>query len=61
MENILKNWSHDLYDDGKGSDDVLMEDGSDAEQQLTSLRRLIENFKPQIDHNQWLQSMIASL
>jgi hypothetical protein len=60
MENILKNWSHDLYDP-KGSEDVSMEDENDAEQQLASLRRLIDNFKPQIDHNQWLKSMIASL
>ena len=60
MENILRNWSRDLHD-GKSSEDILMEDGSDTEQELTSLRRVIENFKPQIDHNQWLQSMIASL
>ena len=52
----MKNWSQYRHD----SEDVSMEDQSDVGQ-LNDLRRVIESFKPQLDHNQWLQSVIASL
>ncbi len=57
MESIMKSWSQSRHD----SEDVSMEDQSDVERQLNDLRRVIESFKPQLDHNQWLQSVIASL
>lgn len=57
MENIMKIWSQNRQD----SEDASMEDQSDVERQLNDLRSVIESFKPQLDHNQWLQSVIASL
>jgi len=58
MENIMRNWSQYRHD---SEDEASMEDQSDVERQLNDLRRVIESFKPQLDHNQWLQSVIASL
>ena len=57
MENILKTWSSNAPD----SEDVSMDDQGDVEQQLGDLRKCVEEFKPQIEQNKWLQSVIISL
>ncbi|KAK2459716.1 hypothetical protein APHAL10511_008267 [Amanita phalloides] len=57
MKDILRGWSRNSAD----SEDVLMHDEGDTEQQLADLRKCVEIFKLQIERNKWLQSVIGSL
>lgn len=57
VEELLRKWSQSTSTDGE---DVVMEDVS-PEAQLEELRRCVEEFRPQIERNAWVQSLIASL
>ncbi|KAH7924717.1 DNA mismatch repair protein [Leucogyrophana mollusca] len=57
VEQLLKKWAGSP-DNNDG--DVVMEDRS-PEAQLEDLRRCVDEFRPRIESNPWVQSMIASL
>ncbi|KAH7882344.1 DNA mismatch repair protein [Phlebopus sp. FC_14] len=57
VEELLRKWADTSNADGE---DVVMEDVS-PEAQLEELRRCIEEFRPRIEANSWVQSMITSL
>ncbi|KAI6001586.1 DNA mismatch repair protein [Pisolithus orientalis] len=58
VEGLLRRWSEST---GGGDDeDVVMEDVS-PEAQLEELRRCVEEFRPQIERNAWVQSLIVAL
>ncbi|KIM69472.1 hypothetical protein SCLCIDRAFT_1207895 [Scleroderma citrinum Foug A] len=57
VEELLRKWSQSTSTDGE---DVVMEDVS-PEAQLEELRRCVEEFRPQIERNAWVQTLIASL
>jgi len=54
VEQLLNAWV------GNG-DDVVMNGPDDTSSQLEELRAAVEKFKPQIEANPWLQSMITGL
>lgn len=58
VEDLLRKWSESTGGDDGG--DVIMEDIS-PEAQLTELRRCVEQFRPQIEQNAWVQSLLDSL
>ncbi|OAX37509.1 DNA mismatch repair protein, partial [Rhizopogon vinicolor AM-OR11-026] len=57
IDELLKKWaqSESATDDG----DVIMDDMS-PEAQLTELRRCVEEFRPRIEQNAWVQSLLTS-
>lgn len=57
VQQLLAAWG------GSGtSEDVDMDKGdSSTEAQLEELKKVVEKFRPQIEANPWLQSMIANL
>jgi len=60
MEGFLRAWSsRGPINDGE---DVVMvgEDDQDAEFQVKELRSCLEDFRPQIEKNQWLRSVLTS-
>ena len=57
VEDLLRKWAQSTSSDGE---DVVMEDIS-PEVQLEELRRCVEEFRPQIQRNAWVQSLITSL
>lgn len=58
VEDLLRKWSESTGGDDGG--DVIMEDIS-PEAQLTELRRCVEQFRPQMEQNAWVQSLLDSL
>lgn len=58
VEDLLRKWTESIP--GTDDEDVVMEDVS-AEVQLEELRRCVEAFRPRIEGNAWVQSMISSL
>ncbi|KAG6876663.1 hypothetical protein C0993_001408 [Termitomyces sp. T159_Od127] len=60
MEDFLRTWSSQpsVNDD----EDVVMTDvDQDADVQLQDLRKCLEEFRPRIEKNPWLQSVLSSL
>ncbi|KIK97618.1 hypothetical protein PAXRUDRAFT_824778 [Paxillus rubicundulus Ve08.2h10] len=57
VEDLLRKWAENSATDG---DDIVMEDVS-ADAQLEELRRCVEEFRPRIEGNAWVQSMISSM
>ncbi|KIJ14608.1 hypothetical protein PAXINDRAFT_163339 [Paxillus involutus ATCC 200175] len=57
VEDLLRKWAETSATDG---DDIVMEDVS-ADAQLEELRRCVEDFRPRIEGNAWVQSMISSM
>ncbi|KIJ61455.1 hypothetical protein HYDPIDRAFT_137783 [Hydnomerulius pinastri MD-312] len=57
VEDLLRKWAQTSSTDGE---DVIMEDVS-PEAQLEELRRCVEELRPRIEGNAWVQSMITSL
>ncbi|KAK0457398.1 muts domain V-domain-containing protein [Desarmillaria tabescens] len=60
VEELLSTWAASQTQD---DEDVVMEDidGVSPEVQLESLKRCFDNFKPKIEGNAWLQSLLATL
>jgi DNA mismatch repair protein MSH2 len=56
VEELLRTWA----ESGTDGEDVVMDDVS-ADTQLEELRRCAEAFRPRIEGNAWVQSMISSL
>ncbi|KAF9226411.1 DNA mismatch repair protein [Gyrodon lividus] len=57
VEELLRKWAETTGTDGE---DIVMGDIS-ADTQLEELRRCVEEFRPRIEGNAWVQSMISSL
>ncbi|KAG6879842.1 hypothetical protein C0992_010800 [Termitomyces sp. T32_za158] len=60
MEDFLRTWSsHPSVNHGE---DVVMADvDQDADVELQDLRKCLESFRPRIEKNRWLQSVLLSL
>ncbi|KAH0834904.1 DNA mismatch repair protein [Lanmaoa asiatica] len=58
VEELLRKWAESTS--GPDGEDVVMEDASE-DTQLEELRRCVEAFRPRIEGNAWVQSMISSL
>ncbi|KAG5637197.1 hypothetical protein H0H81_005410 [Sphagnurus paluster] len=58
MEEFLHKWSSQTYGDGE---DVIMSEGDDdPEAQVQQLRKCMDEFRPRIENNAWLQSVLSS-
>ncbi len=58
IEELFKVWGgQDQESDG----DVTIEDDATVEAQLAELRQLVEQFRPRIEENPWLQHILAAL
>ena len=58
VEELLRTWAESTS--GTDGEDVVMDDVS-ADVQLEELRRCVEGFRPRIEGNAWVQSVISSL
>ncbi|KAG6841000.1 hypothetical protein C0991_002780 [Blastosporella zonata] len=59
MEDFLRTWS---TQPSSQDEDVVMADGDeDADSQLRELRQCMEAFRPRIENNRWLQTVLSSL
>jgi DNA mismatch repair protein MSH2 len=56
VEELLKTWASNA--DG---DDIIMSDDLSPAAQLQRLKNCVEAFRPRIENNAWLQSMLKSL
>jgi len=55
VEELLRAWTSD-----KDGDDVVMSDDLSPEAQLEELKRCVDEFRPRIETNEWLQSLLTS-
>lgn len=60
MEEILRSWSSTIRED-EASQDMVIDGPGNTEEQLSELRQCMETFKPLIEQNGWLKSVISSL
>ncbi|KII91117.1 hypothetical protein PLICRDRAFT_51307 [Plicaturopsis crispa FD-325 SS-3] len=60
VEDLLRAWSSGSAADGE---DVVMDESDDQspEEQLAELKKYVEQFRPQIESNTWLQTVLTSL
>ncbi|KIM42345.1 hypothetical protein M413DRAFT_444770 [Hebeloma cylindrosporum] len=58
MESFFATWSSSS---GRDGDDVIMEDESSPEAQLEELKKVVNDMRPVIESNAWLQSVITAL
>jgi DNA mismatch repair protein MSH2 len=54
IEELLRTWSSSAQD----GEDVMMSDGLDPDAQLEELRHYVEQFRPRIEGNAWVQSIL---
>lgn len=59
MEEFLRAWS--AQQDSTDGEDVIMADEEDPEANLEKLKKCMEQFRPRIENNRWLQSVLSSL
>ena len=62
IEQLLRTWASKVSNDD--SEDVDMDAGEyddSPEAQVEELRKCVEEFRPQIEDNQWVQRVLASL
>jgi DNA mismatch repair protein MSH2 len=57
MESFFANWSSSLGQDG---DDIIMEDDASPDAQLEQLKKVVNDMRPLIESNSWLQSVITT-
>lgn len=59
VEELLRTWaSHVSEQDG----DIIMADADDSsENQLEELKKCVDQFRPRIESNAWVQHVLASL
>jgi DNA mismatch repair protein MSH2 len=60
VENIFRKWVSNQQDQDD-DDDIIMGEELSPARQLEEIRKHVQNFRPQIESNAWLQSVIASL
>ncbi|KAG5644351.1 hypothetical protein DXG03_008648 [Asterophora parasitica] len=61
MEEFLRKWSTSTSFSGGDDEDVVMADADDdPDTQLQELRNCMEELRPRIEKNRWLQSVLAS-
>jgi len=58
MESFFANWSSSLGQDG---DDIIMEGDASPDTQLEQLKKVVNDMRPLIESNSWLQSVITTL
>jgi DNA mismatch repair protein MSH2 len=58
MDSFFANWSS-LSE--RGGDDVIMEGDDSPETQLQELKKVVNDMRPLIESNPWLQSVITAL
>ena len=58
MESFFANWSSSV---GRDGDDIIMEDDDSPETELKELKKVINDMRPLIESNPWLQSVITTL
>lgn len=58
MEELLRSWAKTAETDGE---DAVMSDDLSPEEQLEELRRCVDVFRPRIEGNAWVQSLMVSL
>lgn len=62
VEELLRTWAESTSAAGTDGEDVVMEDASESvDAQLEELRRCVDAFRPRIEGNAWVQSIIAAL
>ncbi|EED80646.1 predicted protein [Postia placenta Mad-698-R] len=60
VEELLRTWASQISE--RDGDDIVMEDSEDsAATELEKLKRCVEQFRPQIEGNAWVQHLLASL
>ncbi|GBE87515.1 DNA mismatch repair protein msh-2 [Sparassis crispa] len=62
VEELLRTWAS--HTDRRDGEDVIMADGDDelsSSAQLEELKKCVEQFRPRIEANPWVQSVLASL
>lgn len=60
VEELLRTWASQISQ--RDGDDIVMEDSEDsAATELEKLKRCVEQFRPQIEGNAWVQHLLASL
>jgi DNA mismatch repair protein MSH2 len=60
VEDLLRTWAGSQSSTVDG-EDVNMEAEQTPEQQLDELRRCVDAFKPRIESNPWVQSLLTAL
>jgi DNA mismatch repair protein MSH2 len=55
VEELLRAWASD-----QDGDDIVMSDDLSPEAQLEELKRCMDGFRPRIETNDWLQSLLTS-
>jgi len=58
MESFFANWSSSV---GRDGDDIIMESDDSPETQLEELKKVVNDMRPLIESNPWLQSVITTL
>ena len=62
MEQLLRSWASQVSGfDGEDVDMDADEDSDSPEAQVQALQRCMEGFREQIEGNQWIQRVLASL
>lgn len=63
VEQLLTTWASRTSPGVQDGEDVVMEEDSDAsaEIQLAELKACVEEFRPQVEGNLWVQRLLASL
>jgi DNA mismatch repair protein MSH2 len=56
IENFLQSWTS-----ARDGEDIRMSNTASAEAQMEELKIFYEKFRPQIENNAWVQSIISSL
>ncbi|OBZ78347.1 DNA mismatch repair protein msh-2 [Grifola frondosa] len=60
VEELLRTWASNTSGHD-GEDVVMMDDDASPDAQLEELRRCVEQFRPRIEGNPWVQRVLASL
>ncbi|KAK7471034.1 MSH2 protein [Stygiomarasmius scandens] len=59
VQELMQKWASE--NPAPEDEDVVMQDEQETEAQLKELKALFEEFRPRIEGNQWLQSLLVSL
>lgn len=59
IEELLRSWASATP--AQDGEDVVMADELDPDAQLEELKRCVEQFRPRIEGNAWVQSILTSL
>jgi hypothetical protein len=59
VEDLLRTWTSATSE--QDGDDIVMTDILSPEVQLEELKKCVQDFRPQIENNPWLRSLITAL